>query len=104
MVIKTIKRGFAAGAFTLIELLVVIAIIAILAAMLLPTLARAKEAGKRISCLNNLRQLGIAMKLYGNDSGDQYPRRASKNRWPQQMFDSYGRNVKMLLCPTDVSK
>ena len=71
-----VRRG---SAFTLIELLVVIAIIAILAALLLPSLARAKAKAKRIACINNSRQLCVTAHLYSADNADSFPANGGLN-------------------------
>jgi len=81
------------SAFTLLELLVVIAIIAILAALLLPVLSKAKAKGKRVQCLNNLRQAGIGFHTFAHDHGDRFPMQVSTNNGGSLEFVQAGNSI-----------
>jgi len=81
------------GGFTLIELLVVIAIIAILAAILFPVFARAREQAHKATCASNLKQFGIAFTLYGNDYNQKWPLPGTRDQYDTAQNDEPGLNV-----------
>ena len=101
------KKQSNKGAFTLIELLVVIAIIAVLAALLLPVLAKAKDRGIRIQCISNLHQIETALVAYGNDFEDKLPVLSGAGSWAwdvptnaaEILLTSVSRSKKVFYCP-----
>jgi prepilin-type N-terminal cleavage/methylation domain-containing protein/prepilin-type processing-associated H-X9-DG protein len=111
------KVKFKQGAFTLIELLVVIAIIAILAALLLPALSAAKQKAWKISCVSNLHQVYLAMKMFADDNSELYPESGvviywrtvdqpppagtGKASWMEQIY-SYAGTTNLYRCPGNV--
>ncbi|UCC67183.1 MAG: DUF1559 domain-containing protein [Armatimonadota bacterium] len=88
------RRGSATTGFTLIEILVVMAIIAILVALIFPVFTKARAAARQASCMSNLRQIGMAMLMYRNDSGELAPHLSS-------LHPTYIPSPEILICPDD---
>ena len=110
---STSKR-FSKSGFTFVALLVIIAVIAVLAAMLLPALASAKRKAQRINCINNLKQIGLAYRIWEGDNGDKYPMAVSSAKGGTMEFitgaDTFRHfqvmsnelsTPKILVCPAD---
>ena len=114
----TATKQRAVRGFTLIELLVVIAIIAILAALLLPALSRAKVQAQRIQCTSNQKQIGLAFQMYAQDNGDRYPTAptwstiggnvgttpdydSNKYGWTNRVLNPYLATPEIFRCPSD---
>lgn len=110
---QRVRRGRPVGAFTLIELLVVISIIALLIAILLPGLSRARKQAKGVVCLSNMRSLTNAVYLYTDSSGGHFPTAGFTHggdaddvarSWVTQLAEDYGRNLEIARCPMDESE
>lgn len=98
-----ITTGRSHRAFTLIELLVVIAIIAILAAILFPAFARARENARRSSCTSNMKQMGLGITMYVQDNDGRYPMASNSDgsgrRWPDYIY-TYIKSSQVFVCPS----
>ncbi len=110
---QRLRKGNLTRGFTLIELLVVIAIIAILAAILFPVFAQAREAARKTSCMNNMKQMGTAIMMYTQDNDETYPQAywykndagdsAGYMQWTG-MIMPYAKNASMFVCPSDANR